>query len=90
MDTSQGAQTPDPIALAAKQFGGVVKLSLALGLSRAAVSNWKRIPAERVLEVERLTGVPRGMLRPDLYPVEAVASGSGAQLEPIICDQRAA
>lgn len=48
--------------------GGVVALSLQLGLSRAAVAQWKRVPAERVLEVERLTGVPRQRLRPDLYP----------------------
>ena len=69
METVQGAETPDPISLAAKEFGGVVKLSLALGLSRAAVSNWKRIPAERVLEVERVTGIPRHELRPDLAAV---------------------
>lgn len=51
----------------AKEFGGVVKLSLALGLSRAAVSAWKNIPPERVVEVERVTGIPREKLRPDLY-----------------------
>ena len=46
------------------------------GLSRAlngeitpqAVSQWKQVPAERVLDVERATGVPRHKLRPDLYP----------------------
>lgn len=51
----------------AKASGGVVKLSLALGLSRAAVSGWKQIPPERVLDVERITGIPREKLRPDLY-----------------------
>lgn len=63
-------QSPDPIQLAAQKAGGIVKLSLALGLSRGAASQWRRIPAERVLEVERLTGVPREILRPDLYPVQ--------------------
>ena len=53
---------------AAANLGGVTKLSTALGLSRAAVSGWHRVPAERVLEVERLTGVSRHVLRPDLYP----------------------
>lgn len=47
--------------------GGVVALSLKLGLSRGAVSQWDRVPAERVLDVERLTGVPREVIRPDLY-----------------------
>jgi DNA-binding transcriptional regulator YdaS (Cro superfamily) len=61
---------PDPIELAASKVGGIVKLSLALGLSRSAVSQWARVPAERVLDVERLTGVPREILRADLYPVQ--------------------
>jgi len=31
------------------------------------VSNWDRVPAERVLSVESATGVARSVLRPDLY-----------------------
>lgn len=61
---------PDPIKLAASKVGGIVKLSLILGLSRGAASLWKRVPPQHVLEVERITGVPREVLRPDLYPVE--------------------
>lgn len=53
----------------ASKAGGVVALSKALGLSRAAVSQWKRIPIERVIDVERLTGVPRADLRPDVFGV---------------------
>ena len=60
----------NPIEAAAKAVGGIVKLSLALGLSRGAVSQWTRVPAERVLDVERLTGTPKEILRPDLYPVQ--------------------
>lgn len=63
-------ESPDPVKLAAAKAGGIVQLSLKLGLSRGAASQWRRIPAERVLEVERLTGVPREILRPDLYPVQ--------------------
>jgi DNA-binding transcriptional regulator YdaS (Cro superfamily) len=33
-----------------------------------AISQWKQVPAERVLDVERITGVPRHELRPDIYP----------------------
>lgn len=62
--------TPNPIKLAASRVGGMVQLSSALGLTRTAVYQWKKVPAERVLDVERLTGVPREILRPDLYPVE--------------------
>jgi DNA-binding transcriptional regulator YdaS (Cro superfamily) len=47
----------------------------ALGLSRQVVWAWfqtgRRIPAERVLDVERVTKIPRQHLRPDLYPAEA-------------------
>lgn len=48
--------------------GGVTRLAEGLEITRSAVSQWHRIPAERVLYVERLTGVPRHELRPDLYP----------------------
>ena len=61
---------PDPVKLAAEKAGGIVKLSLALGLSRGAASQWQRIPAERVVAIERLTGIPREILRPDLYRVQ--------------------
>lgn len=64
-----GKRKKDPvIAVAADRCGGVVKLSLMLGLSRAAVALWHRVPAERVLQVEKITGVPRHLLRPDVYP----------------------
>lgn len=42
-------------------------------VSSQAVSQWKRVPAERVIDVERVTGVPRQDLRPDLYPPESAS-----------------
>ena len=39
-----------------------------LGISRQAFFQWDVVPPHRVLEVERLTGVPRFKLRPDYYP----------------------
>lgn len=42
-------------------------LARKLGVKVQSIQQWDRIPAERVLEVERVTGVPREELRPDLY-----------------------
>lgn len=57
---------------ACKAAGGQPSLAKLLGISEQAVSKWKRngVPAERVLEIERLTEkrVTRHELRPDLYP----------------------
>jgi TorA maturation chaperone TorD len=47
--------------------GGVSELARRIGISQPSVSNWSRVPAERVLTVEAVTGVARAMLRPDLY-----------------------
>lgn len=48
--------------------GGTKALADQLNISQAAVSQWQRVPVERVLEVERRTGIPRHELRPDIYP----------------------
>jgi TorA maturation chaperone TorD len=47
--------------------GGVTELARRIGISQPSVSNWSRIPAERVLTVEAVTGVARAILRPDLH-----------------------
>lgn len=54
--------------------GGVGTLARGLGISQPAVSAWSRVPAERVLAVEALTGVARAQLRPDLYPGDDASS----------------
>lgn len=52
--------------------GSQPKLARALGVSSTAVWKWlqssKRLPAEHVLTAERLYGVSRHDLRPDIYP----------------------
>ncbi len=52
---------------AVRAAGGVTELARRIGISQPSVSNWSRIPAERVLAVEAATGVGRALLRPDLY-----------------------
>lgn len=50
-------------------------LARAIGVNKSTITRWAagRVPAERVLDVERVTGVPRHELRPDLYPAPTLA-----------------
>ncbi len=57
--------------------GGVQALAKIIGISQPAVSMWKKIPAERVIEIEAATGIDRSELRPDLYPAR------GEQANPL-------
>ena len=56
---------------AIRAAGGVSELARRLGISQPSVSNWDRVPAERVLSVEAATGVAREVLRPDLFDARA-------------------
>jgi TorA maturation chaperone TorD len=47
--------------------GGVAELARKIGISQPSISNWSKVPAQRVVAVETATGVSRGQLRPDLY-----------------------
>lgn len=53
---------------AAENVGGVAKLAEGLGIKHQSFYSWDRVPAERVLEIERLSGIHRTKIRPDLYP----------------------
>ncbi|MBV8824149.1 MAG: molecular chaperone TorD family protein [Bradyrhizobiaceae bacterium] len=53
--------------------GGVSELARRLGIAQPSVSNWERVPAERVASVEEATGVDRARLRPDLFAARAAA-----------------
>lgn len=61
---------------AIKSCGGLDKLAAPLGITAQAVSQWDEVPPRRVLAVERVSGVSRHELRPDLYPVEEVFEGA--------------
>lgn len=47
-------------------------LGRQFSVDKSTVLRWetRRVPADRVLDVERITGIPRAQLRPDLYASE--------------------
>lgn len=57
--------------------GGVTELARRIGIAQPSVSNWDRVPADRVIAVEAATGVSRRRLRPDLYTGN-LAAGRGS------------
>jgi TorA maturation chaperone TorD len=66
----------DPgLEAAVRAAGGIGALARGLGITQPSVSTWRRIPAARVLEIEALTGIPRTVLRPDLYQEQRSAGG---------------
>jgi TorA maturation chaperone TorD len=60
---------------AIRAVGTVTELARRIGISQPSVSNWDRVPAERVLSVEAATGVARSVLRPDLYAIGGTGGG---------------
>ena len=56
---------------AIRSVGSQVAVARLLGVKQASVARWKRtgkVPSGRVLDLERVSGVNRSRLRPDLYP----------------------
>lgn len=52
------------------------ELARRLGITSQAITGWVRagrVPVQRVLAVEAITGVSRHKLRPDVYPEETRA-----------------
>lgn len=52
--------------------GGYSSVAKKLGETKQVVWSWvnvlHRVPAERVMELEAAIGVPRHLIRPDIYP----------------------
>lgn len=66
---------------AIRAAGGVCQLARRIGISQPSVSNWIRVPAERVISVEAATGVDRVVLRPDLYGAKTTMAGETDEVE---------
>lgn len=69
------ASTPfDALSQAIAHVGSQSALARICGVGQSTVWKWvqqgHRLPAEHVLTVETATGIPRHLLRPDIYPVD--------------------
>jgi DNA-binding transcriptional regulator YdaS (Cro superfamily) len=62
-------RSPGVIA-AVDAAGSMTGLGKLLGITAQAVAGWSVVPTKRVSEIERVTGVKRSLLRPDIYPEE--------------------
>ncbi len=65
-----------PLAELLARRGAVTRIAAGLGISAAAVSQWQRVPAERVAELAALLDLPPHLLRPDLHPPPASEGNS--------------
>jgi DNA-binding transcriptional regulator YdaS (Cro superfamily) len=68
--------TPEEaLQLAIDAAGGLRALARRLEISAPSIIGWRTggVPAERVLPIEKETGVSRHFLRPDIYPSDRVA-----------------
>jgi DNA-binding transcriptional regulator YdaS (Cro superfamily) len=64
-------KTQPTVADVIERLGGPTKAAEALGISNpSVVLNWRKrqsIPADKVMAVSRLTGIPPHDLRPDVF-----------------------
>ena len=68
---------------AIRAAGGVGALAGKLGIAQHSVSNWRRVPADFVLAVEAVTGLPRTVLRPDLYGLQPACASTEDEIDDI-------
>ena len=64
------AMTDKHLRIAINRAGGVPAVAEYFGIAPQAVWQWTRCPVLRVIDLERLSGISRHDLRPDVYPRE--------------------
>lgn len=53
--------------------GRVTQLATSCGVTHSAVLQWKEVPPIHAATVERVTGIPKEELRPDVFRTEQPA-----------------
>ena len=69
---------PSPIVEAIKRAGSVKALADAAGVRPQAISQWQKIPVDRVVRISDTLGIPRHELRPDLFEAPSATSVAAA------------
>lgn len=67
----EGLGTYEALVEAIEIVGSKREIAEALDVTRQAIDNWlrqQRPPAERVLQLQKLTGINKSDFRPDIYP----------------------
>lgn len=47
--------------------GRLTRLAEKLEVSPSTILTWKQIPPQRCIAIEEFTGIPKSVLRPDIY-----------------------
>ena len=47
--------------------GNKSRLAREIGVTKGAITQWGECPVKRVPDVEKVTGIPRHVLRPDFF-----------------------
>jgi len=83
-----GETRDEGLVLAIEAAGSISALARRLGISQPSVSTWTRIPANRIVAVEAVTGVSRERLRPDLFGEATMTAAPGSMPRaPIAVDE---
>jgi DNA-binding transcriptional regulator YdaS (Cro superfamily) len=71
------AKRKSPVQKMIAALGGPSKAAAALGISNpSVVLNWRargKVPADRAIDIEKLTGISRHELRPDIFKTVSAA-----------------